>query len=122
MRSFKETIEAVGLGVDAAGVAAIVAGVIMASALFVARRPTPADAYRRYRQNLGKAILLGLELLVAGDIIRTVAVAPTMSNVLVLGMIVVIRTLLSITLQVELEGRWPWQRQPDTGSADQGRP
>jgi uncharacterized membrane protein len=59
---------------------------------------------------MGKAILLGLELLVAADIIRTVAVSPTIQNVLTLGLVVLIRTFLSISLQVELEGRWPWQR------------
>ena len=70
---------------------------------------TGKDIYLRYRQEIGRSILLGLEFLVAGDIIRTVVVAPTMENVKVLGVIVIIRTFLSISLQVELEGRWPWQ-------------
>ena len=69
-----------------------------------------ADPYRRLRQDIGRGILLGLEFLVAADIIRTVAVTPTMEGVKVLGLIVVIRTFLSMALQVELEGRWPWQR------------
>ena len=68
-----------------------------------------SDAYAPYRQSLGRAILLGLEFLVAGDIIRTVAIAPTFSSVGVLGAIVVIRTFLSVALQVETEARWPWQ-------------
>lgn len=59
---------------------------------------------------LGRAILLGLEFLVAGDIIRTVAISPTISSVGVLAVIVLIRTVLSATLTVEIEGRWPWQR------------
>lgn len=65
--------------------------------------------YRRFRQDLGRGILLGLEFLVAADIIRTVAVVPTLEGVLALGLIVLIRTFLSMALQVELEGRWPWQ-------------
>ena len=65
--------------------------------------------YRRYRQELGQTILLGLELLVAGDIIRTVAATPTLTSVGILGIIVVIRTFLSFSLEVELTGRWPWQ-------------
>jgi hypothetical protein len=67
-------------------------------------------AYRRYRANLGRGILLGLELLVAADIIGTVAVTPSLQNLAVLGLIVLIRTFLSFSLEVEIEGRWPWQR------------
>ena len=70
-------------------------------------------SYRRYRQGIGRAILLGLEVLVAADIIRTVAVSPTFESVGVLAIIVVVRTFLSITLQVELESRFPWQKAPD---------
>lgn len=66
--------------------------------------------YRRYRQHVGKAILLGLELLVAADIIRTVAVRPTLETAGVLAIVVGIRTALSFSLEVELEGRWPWAR------------
>jgi uncharacterized membrane protein len=66
-------------------------------------------AYRVYRQQVGKAILLGLEFLVAGDIIRTVAVDPSFTGVGVLAILVAVRTFLSFTLEVELEGRWPWQ-------------
>jgi uncharacterized membrane protein len=65
-----------------------------------------------YRQNLGRAILLGLELLVAGDIIKTVAVSPTLQNMAVLGAIVIIRTFLSFSLELEINGRWPWQQKP----------
>ena len=90
----------------------VVVGLVFASALFVramlGRRQDEA-AYRQYRQRVGKTILLGLEFLVAADIIRTVAVAPTFRGVGVLGIIVAVRTFLSFTLEVELEGRWPWQ-------------
>ena len=66
--------------------------------------------YSLYRQDVGRAILLGLEFLIAGDIIRTVVVAPTLQNVIVLGMIVLIRTFLSLSLQLEIEGKLPWRR------------
>jgi uncharacterized membrane protein len=66
--------------------------------------------YSLYRQDVGRAILLGLEFLIAGDIIRTVVVAPTLQNVVVLGMIVLIRTFLSLSLQLEIEGKLPWRR------------
>ena len=107
---FKAAMEAVGDGIDTIGVVAIVFGAARATAVF-AREIDAADAYRRYRQSLGRAILLGLEFLVAGDIIRTVAVAPTLPNVTVLGIVVLIRTFLSTALQLELEGTWPWQRE-----------
>lgn len=112
---FKCSVELVGMCVDAAGVSIIVLGSVVSTALFIAAWIRGATGYyRNYRHNLGRAILLGLELLVAGDIIRTVGVAPTFENVLVLGMIVFIRTFLSFSLQLELEGRWPWQPRPGT--------
>jgi uncharacterized membrane protein len=67
--------------------------------------------YSSFRQDIGRAILLGLEFLIAGDIIRTVVVAPTIQNVVVLGLIVLIRTFLSLSLQLEIEGRLPWRRE-----------
>jgi uncharacterized membrane protein len=79
------------------------------------RRPAgsePMSVYRSYRQLLGRSILLGLELLVAADIIRTVAVTPTFESVGVLAIIVLIRTFLSFSLELEITGRWPWQKQP----------
>ena len=71
-----------------------------------------AARYTQLRQRVGRAILLGLEVLVGGDIIRTVAEEPTLQSVAVLGGIVLIRTFLSFTLEVELQGRWPWQKKP----------
>jgi len=108
--SFRESIENVGKTIDVAGVVALVLGVVVASwmAALHVRRGEAGDRYRRYRQRLGRAILLGLELLVAADIIRTVAVTPTFQSAGVLAIIVAIRTFLSISLEVELEGRWPW--------------
>ncbi|MCA9285489.1 MAG: DUF1622 domain-containing protein [Phycisphaerales bacterium] len=109
MEALKHWIETVGLAIDAAGVLVIVAGVVYAAVRLGAPLGPSIDRYRRFRHDLGRGILLGLELLVAADIIRTVAVAPTLENVLVLGLIVLIRTFLSMALQVEVDGRWPWQ-------------
>jgi uncharacterized membrane protein len=104
-------IETVGTAVDAAGVALIALGLIYTTARFVARMRGEGDAaYRRYREGLGRTLLLGLEFLVAADVIRTVAIEPTYENIGVLALIVVIRTFLSWSLEVELDGRWPWQR------------
>lgn len=110
MVSFNDAVETAGLVIDAAGVLAILGGAIVAALRFLATGRRADGGYRRFRQDLGRGILLGLEFLVAADIIRTVAVKPTMDGVLVLGLIVLIRTFLSMSLQVELEGRWPWQR------------
>ena len=121
MGELRELMGNTGTAIDAAGVVVIVAGAILASWRFVMRRQGgPARSYTAYRQDLGRAILLGLEFLIAGDIIRTVVVAPTLVNVLILGMIVVIRTFLSMALQLEVEGRWPWQadKEPEPASRD----
>ncbi len=118
--SFDEAVDVVGKVVDGAGVAVIVAGAVLASARCLVqwrRSGQFAGVYRQYRQDLGRAVLLGLELLVAGDIIRTVAVAPTFRGLGTVGLLVLIRTFLSVALIVELEGRWPWQqRSPPIGS------
>lgn len=104
-------IQRIGEVIDGAGVAVIVAGAAIAvgtAAVRLARHET--GTYRRFRQQLGQTILLGLELLVAADIVRTVAAEPTLTSVAVLAVIVVIRTFLSFSLEVELTGRWPWQK------------
>lgn len=109
---FHQGMEIVGKAVDAAGVAVIVLGILVATgraALQSARGE--GSVYRSYRQRLGRSILLGLELLVAADIIRTVAVEPTFTSVGVLGLIVLIRTFLSFSLELEISGRWPWQQE-----------
>jgi len=98
--------------VELVGVLLILGGAAAATARFLTRWVSAGldTAYREYRQHLGRAILLGLEFLVAGDIINTVAVDPSFRSVGVLGGIVVIRTFLSFSLEVEIEGRWPWTR------------
>ena len=126
---FRHIIETVGQFVDFAGVAVMVIGALISIPLAVRGhqpRRLPAGAekltvYRSYRQLLGRSILLGLELLVAADIIRTVAVTPTFESVGVLAVIVLIRTFLSFSLELEITGRWPWQKEPRTSdSAEAG--
>lgn len=115
---------AVGAGIDLAGVVVIVGGVAVATATFarrVPRRDGFAAAYRKYRRGLGQAILLGLEFLVAGDIIRTVAVSPTFGSVGVLAVIVIIRTFLSLSLEVEVTGRLPWRQGEEDASRSGAR-
>jgi uncharacterized membrane protein len=96
---------------EGAGVAVMVVGAFVSLGMVLLQRHKESgeSAFRHFRQKVGRSILLGLELLVAADIIRTVSEEPTLQGVLVLGMIVLIRTFLSFTLAVELEGHWPWQ-------------
>ena len=101
-------------GLEAAGIAAILLGVLATTAVFLrdglrAGGGAWEDAYERYRADLGRAILLGLELLVAADIVGTVAAPLDLRSVAALGLIVLIRTFLSFSLEVEIKGRWPWQ-------------
>jgi uncharacterized membrane protein len=109
---FKDAMELVGKVIDVLGVATIVAGIAIATGMLLARSSRVDDPLRRYRQGVGRAILLGLEFLVAADIIRTVAVEPSFTNAGILALVVVIRTFLSFTLELELTGRWPWQTAP----------
>jgi uncharacterized membrane protein len=109
---FAELVTLAARFFEAAGVGVMVGGAVLAVVTIGVRyrgRWSSRQAYRAFRDRLGASILLGLELLVAADIIRTVAEAPTLQHVLVLGLIVLIRTFLSFTLELELEGRWPWQ-------------
>jgi len=115
MAYYRDVMDGIGRAVDSVGVFVIVAGAILATGRFFAKRSVQGNkSYRFYRQDLGRAILLGLEFLIAGDIIRTVVVAPTLENIVILGLIVLIRTFLSMALQLEVEGRWPWQRAEDS--------
>ena len=113
--AFNDVIEKTGMAIDAAGVVVIVAGAAIAfviAAVRLSRRES--EVYRRFRQQLGQTILLGLELLVAGDIVRTVAASPSLTSVAILAAIVLIRTLLSFSREVEITGRWPWQKREIT--------
>ena len=108
--SIVEIIEAIGTTIDAIGVAVIAGGGLLALALTLGKGREDGGAYDFFRRRLGRAILLGLEFLVAADIIRTVAVTPSGESVAVLGGIVLIRTFLSFSLQLEMTGAWPWQQ------------
>ena len=109
--SFYEVIETVGKTIDAVGVAIIAVGALITAAGAIPRlRNKTGDVYRVFRQQLGRSILLGLEFLVAADIIRTVAVTPDARSVAVLAGIVLIRTFLSFSLELEVTGYWPWQK------------
>ncbi len=115
--TFDSVIARVVQVIDAAGVAAMVIGVAAAAAVAAIRfRHREPDVYRQFRQWVGRSILLGLELLVASDIIRTVADRPTLTGVAVLAGIVLIRTFLSFALELEISGRWPWQNRPPSAS------
>lgn len=107
--TIREFVELAGTAAELAGVVLIAGGLVLATArtVLVVRG---ISRYQRWRQDLGRSILIGLEVLVAADIVRTVAFTPTLDNVFVLALIVAIRTFLSWSLALELEGRWPWQR------------
>jgi len=115
--STKELVEALSIAVEVIGVLLIVGGLVFATSRWLFEvKIQPLARYQRYRQDLGRAILIGLEVLVAADIVRSVALDPTLASLTVLAMIVAVRTFLSWSLSVELEGQWPWQR----GSARTG--
>jgi uncharacterized membrane protein len=108
---FEKSVELVAKVIDAVGVAVIVGGVVLATTLIARSGADWDQRFREYRRGVGRSILLGLEFLVAADIIRTVAVSPTFRGVGVLAIIVLIRTFLSFTLEFEIDGRSPRQRQ-----------
>jgi uncharacterized membrane protein len=128
---FEESMDAIARGVEVIGILTLVLGLAAAlvrAGLALLGRQGAEQSYRIVRTVFGRSILLGLEFLVAADIIRTVAVQPSLQNVAVLGLIVLIRTFLSFSLEVEIDGRWPWRRampvQPglSTASPDTSEP
>ena len=119
--TFTPVIENIGRGIEVLGVAVIAisaAGSLTQFAATGLRRTDREVAYRRVRRNVGQGILLGLEVLVAGDIVRTVAVDPSLTSVAVLAGIVLIHTFLSVTIDTEVNGTWPWRRPPPPSRAD----
>ncbi|MEQ8858679.1 MAG: DUF1622 domain-containing protein [Pseudomonadales bacterium] len=108
---FDEIISVAGYAIEAVGVLVVVIGSVVSSFVFVSgyRKAPDGQAYTTYRRQLGRSIILGLEFLIAGDIVRTVVVADTLENIAILGLIILIRSFLSVTLHLEVEGRWPWQ-------------
>jgi uncharacterized membrane protein len=110
--------EAVGVAFEFAGVAALAIGFMVALAISLVvwvRRRSGRDAFRTLRESFGGVILLGLELLVAADLVKTVTSSPTLTDAVVLGIIVLIRTILSFSLQIEIDGVAPWRRAFVTG-------
>ncbi|OFE17377.1 hypothetical protein BA895_16475 [Humibacillus sp. DSM 29435] len=120
--SFDELVQAAGQVMEAAGVLAVLLGTLMVAGQALGRlaRHEPA-VYVGFRQGLGRSILLGLELLVAADIVRTVATRPTLASVTVLAAIVLIRSFLSLALELEVTGRWPWQPRSEVRPEVTGR-
>lgn len=108
-------IEVAALGIEILATALIIVAIIGATAIYLtglARQVSnPPAHYTQYKQRLGRALLLCLEILVAADIVRTIALDSSVQSVLSLGLLVVIRTFLSWSLILEVEGRWPWQRE-----------
>lgn len=122
--SFLAFAEAIAIGLEAIGVLIIVVGATLSTVTFgrsLLQRASFESAAHAYRNTLGRTILLGLELLVAADIVGTVVVAPTFTNVGVLALIIVVRTFLSFALEVEINGHWPWQRTSLIGDTGQQR-
>lgn len=112
---FVAVIANTGYAIEAFGVVVVLIGSLMSTTTFLRtyRQLPEGVAYMRYRKELGRAIILGLEFLIAGDIIRTVVVADSLTNVAILALIVLIRSFLSVTLHLEVEGRFPWQKEQD---------
>jgi uncharacterized membrane protein len=111
-----EWIDLVALGIEALAVVIIALSIAFATARYVYAKFTPLpeeDRYRRYRTSLGRSLLLALEVLIAADVVRTVALEPTLVSVVILGLLVIVRTFLGWSLTVEVEGRWPWQAKPE---------
>jgi uncharacterized membrane protein len=127
IESIRAAIEWAALGIEILGAVVIVAGVLRVvvtrgTVRFLFKLEEPG-AFGSYKHQMGRSLLLGLEFLVAGDVVRTVALDPTLVNVSVLGLLVLVRTFLSWSLAVEIEGHWPWQSRTiaPTSSQDAAR-
>lgn len=113
---FDLLINWVAVGIEAMAIAIIVIGALSTTGYFLwslSKGGALDRCYQRFRGDFGRAILLGLEFLIASDIVGTVAVGPTYRDLGVLGLLVLIRTFLSFALELEITGRWPWQRGAD---------
>lgn len=111
MKDYKLYIEYIAFAVEWVGIIIMILGVLIAFIRFLfSRQNTKSRSYKILRTDVGKGILLGLEILVAGDIISTVVIKPTMDAALTLAVIVAIRTFLSLSIEVEIEGKFPWQK------------
>jgi len=111
--SVRNLIELAVLSIEGLAVVVIVVAIIFGTVRYLFHLHTrDPSAYDHYKVQLGKALMLGLQLLVAADVVRTVALEPTLENVAVLGMLVLVRTFLTFSTVVEVEGRWPWSGPP----------
>ena len=110
--TFEDAMENVVRGFEAAGVGVLVLGSVLAFAVFAVEvvRGRFDQAYEGVRQGVGRAILLGLEILIIADIVQTITIDPTLESVITLGVLVLVRTFLSFSLEIELEGVVPWRR------------
>ena len=117
----QEIIFVISEVIDFAGVAIIALGALIGviiCARELLRQERAVNAYSHLRTFLGRSLLLGLEFLVAGDIIKTVAIGPTFDSVIVLAIIVLVRTVLRLSIDVEIDGRWPWQAAQQASMAE----
>ena len=112
--TFEDAMKNVVRGFEVAGVVVLVVGSVLAFARFVVElvRRAPLEAYKGVRQDVGRAILLGLEILIIADIVQTITVDSTLDSAITLGVIVLVRTFLSFSLEIELEGVVPWRSSP----------
>lgn len=111
--SMHAIIDAIVFVMEGFAILVIVAGIVIGAARYVSallRHRESEPAYQAFKAFMGRYLSLGLEILVAADVVRTVILEPTMENIIVLGILVLIRTFLSWSLVVEIEGRWPWQK------------
>ena len=118
--TFTESMESVARFFEVIGAVVLVTGLALSAGLAIrslSRTRDPQMAYRVLRRSFGGAIILGVEVLVAADLIRTVAIAPTIDNALSLAIIVLIRTVLSFSLETEIEGVVPWRRAMTSGAS-----
>ena len=124
--TFQELLESVVKGFEVLGVGILIAGSIVALVTYVrdVRTIDRAVAYKRFRGNVGRTILLGLEVLIVADIVLTVAIDSTIESAVTLGLIVLVRTFLSFSLEIELEGVPPWRLRAteDAEAARTGKP
>jgi uncharacterized membrane protein len=112
LESLNQVLLLIAMGIEVVGVVIIVLGAVVTTGVFLRgliKAGFQDESFRNFRSGFGRAILLGLEFLVASDIVGTVAVGPTLQDLSVLGLLVLVRTFLSFALEVEITGRWPWK-------------
>ena len=115
MEHVLEHLEHAGMAISLFGVLVIVAGFLLAAFRYGGsyRRLGPGESFHHFKVRLGHALILGLQILVVADVIETITVEPTFESLTTLGLLVLLRTIVSWTLTLEVEGRWPWQAVPE---------